>query len=522
MERIRHIVIAAILLSTWLCAQPAGTEIATVEDHNDWGWTSIVQKNDLITLATVPAIGARIMQYDLGDHQFMYVNSFEIGKTYTPAAGSVHSYGGYVMWPAPQYRWPGTWPPPPVLDYGTYTSEIVADTPDSNCVAVTGGTEKWVAPDIRFERKMTIYRGTTRVRLEQSIINESSETRNWSIWDVTQTIAKNPRDNYWVYFAINPDSEFGEDGVYFRNNQNSEAWTGEVAPGIYGVVFRPEGKKLFADTHQGWIAYVDEGEGKAYIKTFPIFEGADYPGDNGGGRVQVYLGGAYYEVEVASPMVDLEPNGGRYTFIHNWYLTTLNGPILSANSIGASAERLYRDSSTGHLKGIYGVFYTGFARIRAVDASGTVLSESDPVEISPMGTWNIDMAMDMPDQTDRVKIVVSDAGGTEIGDLESITPDQLTAVHDRVPAPGSLTLTQNYPNPFNPETAVAYTLSDIREVRLCVYDINGRLLSTLVHERQPAGSYTVRFNGKNLESGIYLVRLETGDQTITRRMVLLK
>ena len=514
--------ILVMLVNIAIYAQPADTEIDSVVNHNDWGWTSIVQRNDLVTLATVPAIGARIMQYDLGDHQNMYVNPGEIGKTYTPARGGLHGFGGYVMWPAPQYRWPGTWPPPPVLDYGAYASQIICDSPDSNCLFVSSDIEQWVAPDIRFERKMTLYTGTTRVRLEQSMINEASETRNWSVWDVTQTIAKNPRDNYWVYFAINPNSEHGEDGVYFRNNQNSDAWVGEVAPGIYGVKFRPEGKKLFADTHEGWIAYVDEGAGKAYIKTFPIFEGAEYPGDNGGGRVQVYLGTANYEVELASPMVDLAPNGGRYTFTQNWYLTSMNGPILSVTDMGAAAKRLYRDGSTGHLIGTYGVFYLGSAKLIAVDVNGAALAESASFDVTPLETWNIDATMELPDATAGVKIMVSDANGDEIGQLDSVTMEQLTAVTEQKRSPGTLVLAQNYPNPFNPETSISYGLPSVQEIRLSVYDVTGRLISTLVHEKQSEGDHKVLFNGEDLASGIYLIRLESEHQVMTRRMVLLK
>lgn len=520
MNKRDYFLIPMMLINIVLHAQPANTEINTVANHNNWGWTSIVQKNDLITLATVPAIGARIMQYDLGDHENMYINSSELGKTYTPSRGGYHGFGGYFMWPAPQYVWPGTWPPPPVLDYGAYESEIVCDTPDSNSLFVSSDVEQWVTPDIRFERKMTLYKGSTRVRLEQTMINESSSSQNRSVWDVTQTIAKNPRDNYWVYFAINPNSEY-DDGVYFRNNQDSDAWAGEVAPGVYGVVFRPEGKKIFSDTDEGWIAYVDEGAGKAYIKTFPIFEGADYPGDNGGGRVQVYLGTSNFEVEVASPLVDLEPNGGRYTFTNNWYLTTMNGPVLGVSDVGAVAKHLYRDGS-GSLKGTYGVFYLGSAKLVAVDANGNKLAESASYDITPLEVWNADASLDVPAATKSVKIVVYDASGKELGVLESVAIDQLSAVKESVLTPQILVLEQNYPNPFNPETAISYTLPSVQQISLGVYDVKGQLISMLAHGKQAAGSYTVHFNGQNLASGIYLVRLEADNQIMTRRMVLMK
>jgi hypothetical protein len=73
--------IFVVLLNTAVLAQPADSEINTITDHNGWGWTSIVQTNGIITLTTVPDIGARIMQYDLGDQVFFYVNPGEIGNT---------------------------------------------------------------------------------------------------------------------------------------------------------------------------------------------------------------------------------------------------------------------------------------------------------------------------------------------------------------------------------------------------------------------------------------------------------
>ncbi len=89
-------------------------------------------------------------------------------------------------------------------------------------------------------------------------------------------------------------------------------------------------------------------------------------------------------------------------------------------------------------------------------------------------------------------------------------------------APRSFTLLQNYPNPFNPTTAISYQLSAGSEVSLKVYDILGRLVVTLVQGRQSAGTYRVTFNAKGLTSGVYFYRLEAGDRSLTRKMVVLK
>lgn len=88
--------------------------------------------------------------------------------------------------------------------------------------------------------------------------------------------------------------------------------------------------------------------------------------------------------------------------------------------------------------------------------------------------------------------------------------------------PRNFSLSQNYPNPFNPVTVIAYTLPTDNITRLAVYDLMGREVLNLVSEYQSAGSYSVRYSGKELASGVYLYRLQFGEQTLTRKMLLLK
>ncbi|MFH1851765.1 MAG: T9SS type A sorting domain-containing protein [Candidatus Neomarinimicrobiota bacterium] len=83
-------------------------------------------------------------------------------------------------------------------------------------------------------------------------------------------------------------------------------------------------------------------------------------------------------------------------------------------------------------------------------------------------------------------------------------------------------LSQNYPNPFNPETVIEYSLEAASRVELSVYDITGRLISTLVNEVQQPDNYQVVFHVDNLASGTYLYRLKTDNQVETRKMILLQ
>lgn len=85
------------------------------------------------------------------------------------------------------------------------------------------------------------------------------------------------------------------------------------------------------------------------------------------------------------------------------------------------------------------------------------------------------------------------------------------------------TLSQNYPNPFNPSTVISYSLKGNSFISFKVYNILGKEVSTIVNERQTAGSYTVDFNGNNLSSGTYFYALYSdGNLVSAKRMTLLK
>lgn len=88
--------------------------------------------------------------------------------------------------------------------------------------------------------------------------------------------------------------------------------------------------------------------------------------------------------------------------------------------------------------------------------------------------------------------------------------------------PNTYALSQNYPNPFNPTTKINFEIPVEGLVRLHVYDMSGRLVSTLINESVAPGYHIVEFNGANMASGVYFYRLVTDHSVITKRMVLVK
>ncbi len=93
--------------------------------------------------------------------------------------------------------------------------------------------------------------------------------------------------------------------------------------------------------------------------------------------------------------------------------------------------------------------------------------------------------------------------------------------------PTAFALHANVPNPFNPETTIRFDLPQAERVTLEVYDMLGQKVRTLVDQPLSAGAHQVVWNGRNgqgasVASGVYLYRIQTGDQSQIRRMLLLK
>ena len=107
------------------------------------------------------------------------------------------------------------------------------------------------------------------------------------------------------------------------------------------------------------------------------------------------------------------------------------------------------------------------------------------------------------------------------------TPDSVTTVKNEKFVPLKYSLQQNYPNPFNPTTTIQYTIPIVKaennvSVQLKVYDILGREVATLVNKQQSPGKYSVQFNAKGLNTGIYFYTIKVGSFISTKKMLLIK
>jgi flagellar hook assembly protein FlgD len=95
------------------------------------------------------------------------------------------------------------------------------------------------------------------------------------------------------------------------------------------------------------------------------------------------------------------------------------------------------------------------------------------------------------------------------------------------PVPTTFALNQNYPNPFNPSTTIEFALPQRETVRLDVFDILGRQVSTLVNAEMSAGTWRVVWNGKDangspVATGMYIYRIQAGSFSMVKKMLMIK
>jgi len=101
--------------------------------------------------------------------------------------------------------------------------------------------------------------------------------------------------------------------------------------------------------------------------------------------------------------------------------------------------------------------------------------------------------------------------------------NSVTAVRQQtLNLPSSYSLSQNYPNPFNPTTDIQYQLPKAGLVNIQIYNVIGQEVSTIVNEVESAGPHVIRFDGRNLSSGMYFYSFRAGDFSSVKKMILLK
>lgn len=215
--------------------------------------------------------------------------------------------------------------------------------------------------------------------------------------------------------------------------------------------------------------------------------------------------GAYFRVAA----VDIHGNIGPSTLLSPGDITATELQAFSASVRDEAAVISWRLKKTSERM--------EFEVLRAKGENGKFISIPDAEISSEEMNFSFTDRSILPGTEYRYRVNVTDEEGTR-------TLFETSPVH--LPA-RELTLHQNRPNPFNPRTTISYYLPSDCPVKLEVYNVAGRRVTTLVDAVQSGGPKSVNWNGRSdrgerVASGVYFYRLAAEKKTITRKMILLK
>jgi len=438
----RVLIIVVAVLSASMAADSG-------DDHRTW--KSIDLQNELITVAVVPKIGGRIIQFKLGDYGFFWVNQ-ELAGIDPPASGlgpndSWLNYGGDKLWIAPQgwdndQQWPG--PPDAVLDGGPYAAQTLPK--DGRIISVELTSAKDERSGVQLSRTVRIGRHNTRVSFRAKMTNIDTRPRRWGIWSHTQLDAGNRHGegynpDYWGYCPLNSKSIFpkGYD-VLFGLARNS-SYIPDYAKGLMQVHYLRRVGKIGLDSDAGWIATVDATDGYVFVQRFNYEPDKPYP-DNS--SVEFWMNGLgefvawgkvtkmpenprdnpyIFESEMIAPFESLEP-GQSCSFEYEWYAAKIGKglPVIDCRDVGIICEPFLAEQSDGKiiLSGSFGVFYEGYMELIFGDENGKEIKGNPSlVPITPLEEVNLSLfeGIIKPKGARQVTLFIYDVDKKLVGEL---------------------------------------------------------------------------------------------------------
>jgi hypothetical protein len=205
-----------------------------------------------------------------------------------------------------------------------------------------------------------------------------------------------------------------------------------------------------------------------------------------------------------------------------------NGQIFDLEYNG---QGLPSDSASWDLKIAFDVWdYSGISPTAPSSLSPRFFYGYPTCPIGPIDEFNLPLCdMDQDGQPEYVFVNYSTdfdvwAGDAYVWVLELQMPSGIK--DDLANSPNDYILKQNYPNPFNPTTRIQYALKNRQYVSLKVYDALGNEVAALVNEEKEAGAYEVNFSpifkNSNSASSVYFYRLQAGNYSETKKMILMK
>ncbi len=334
-------------------------------------------------------------------------------------------------------------------------------------------------------------------------------------------------------------------GVYheFGENLNLANWelTGEMVGNIYRLIAYDNtlsnpimpGIRHLAEITYGVLDGVPEGSVIDLTVNESVLSDANgLPMHTEGSPHSFYIGEPAVVYEIKNASGDLIP-GGTGTFeIHMTNTDTVSFVDLVITDMPnyatiTSVTGIERFSSA-IIDPLTGEALDGTGKILAFDLTpGALPGEGAILEVNVEFSQNIQnssvIMMFTGSAGDQDLSLIAPVISEGFGEFSGFTMD----LTDDFSIPEKFSLYSNYPNPFNPVTTIPYDLESQTLVKLQIFDLKGRLIKTLVNKSQSAGRYISKWDatdmfGGAVSAGVYLYHIEAGENSLSKKMILLK
>lgn len=346
------------------------------------------------------------------------------------------------------------------------------------------------------------------------------------------------------YLAVVADD--GAEFVYmYTSNDKGANWTQEnigeqlVSP----VVNRPGYMPLFVNFGQRSYAVDNNGVVHVGFNGYSMaVSGSDttfaFPALYWNSRDKNWIAISDEAEELGAELADLRPGNG----IGNAYPTPTvspNGQVVSvlyqAPEFVGGALNIYPGDGTANITPIY---YTdikhAYSENGGVSFSDPVVASGEPDQSDVFPSAYDWLTNDGDQYTVRYIYLVDAIPGVSLFDFNNSASNDSYWVYDEftfTANPSSVrkeelanefSLEQNYPNPFNPSTTIQYSVPQLSDVSIKVYDVLGKEVANLVDAQHTQGVYEVAFDASNLASGMYIYTIKAGNFTSSKKMLLMK
>ena len=286
---------------------------------------------------------------------------------------------------------------------------------------------------VQISRQLTIFPGSSRVRLDLSFTNVKEAPIRWSIWDVTQLRAeKLQKEGSWIHdpscvvtAPLNPQSRFLRGFNVMFGEEDNPQWQIDKEQGLFVAPYLWEIGKVGLDSPAGWVAFHQGTEKVAFIEQFTFEPDEEYPDEGvtvecwtvGAGKVGNlnYTGSNInlMETEVLSPLKQIAP-GSTASFTIEWGACRCDGPIIDVQAGGVTVQKLTSAVTDNniYLTGQFGVFDAGELILQWRDVNAVVIYTQPLDQVNPLTAVTLNHQIQLPDGAFSVECVIrADADG---------------------------------------------------------------------------------------------------------------